>query len=394
MHDMNCVKGKVIVFGEDGCNALGVVRSFGKLDISPFLLLVAKKGCVFYSRYTKEYKIVHDYEEGITFLENYFVTEANPPVIIATGDLAAGVIDKYYNRLKGHFILSHAADTEGRLIRLMDKEGMGKLAEECGFTVPRTWHLAVGDDMDENITYPCIVKPLKSVEGRKQDIQICRNKKELEIILSDFNHITKEFVIQQYIETDYEMLLIGCRFLSDGHTIVPGLFKRPRFYPSPGGPGSFGLITTKVEEYIDISPIINLVEKVDYYGLFSVELGMRDNTPYFFEINYRNDGTSHYFDKAGINLPYLWVKDAMGEKVERFVLPPIAYYFIDEIGDFLNVIERQITFRQWLADFRKAEVFMYYDKVDRKPFFYVLPLRVVWVVYRMLRYLKYNIKWK
>ena len=389
MHNMDSIKGKVIVFGEDGYNALGVVRSFGKLGISPFLLLVAKKkGCVFYSRYIKECKIVHDYEEGISFLENYFAIEAYPPVIITTGDLAASVVDKYYNRLKGRFILSNAAGTEGRLIRLMDKEGMVKLAEESGFTVPRTWHLAVGDYVDENITYPCIVKPLKSIEGIKQDIQVCWNQRELEIILSDSNHATKEFVVQQYIKTDYEMLLIGCRFLSDGSTVVPGLFKRSRCYPSPGGPSSFGLITTKVEKYIDISPIVNLVEKADYYGLFSIELGMSGNIPYFFEINYRNDGTSHYFDKAGINLPYLWVKDAMGEKTERSVLPPTTYYFIDEIGDFLNAVERRITFRQWLTDFRKAEVFMYYDKADRKPFFYVLPLRIVWVFYRVFMFLK------
>ena len=386
---------KVIILGEDGYNTLGVIRSFGKMGISSFLLLISpkKKGYILKSRYLNEIKIVVNYEAALIFLTTEFIKEKCSPIIITTSDTAASIIDLHRNELKDYFILSYAGKEDGNIVGLMDKEKMGKLAINSGFNVPKTWHLLNTSEIKEKMKFPCIVKPLKSIEGSKQDIKICKEKKDLETILHNSNFITKPLLIQQFIETDYEILIIGCRFMSNGKVSIPGLFKRFRTYPYPGGASSFGLITTDVKKYIDVTYVTNLLVESDYYGLFSIEFGMCKDTLYFFEINYRNDGTSHYFDKAGINLPYLWALDAAGEKIDNLLhFPSISYYFIDEIGDFLNAFERRISYKQWFKDFRKAQVFMYYDKKDKKPFFSILSVRLCWVIYRMLKWIFRNVR--
>lgn len=53
------------------------------------------------------------------------------------------------------------------------------------------------------------------------------------------------------------------------------------------------------------------INSIGYVGPFSVELGHSNNKNYFFEINLRNDGTSHYFYKAGIYIPYFFYQECL-----------------------------------------------------------------------------------
>lgn len=87
-----------------------------------------------------------------------------------------------------------------------------------GLTVPKSWN------NQNNIEFPCFIKPLVSKEGEKSEIAICRSKAELENYLIP-NHKSHDFPIQQFIEKDYEFQLIGLSLNAGEQIIIPGVSK-------------------------------------------------------------------------------------------------------------------------------------------------------------------------
>lgn len=75
----------------------------------------------------------------------------------------------------------------------MNKRLMLNIAVKHGLPVPKSW------DNQNNIEFPCFIKPLVSKEGSKSDIAVCQTKNELENYLT-LNHKSQEFQIQQFIE--------------------------------------------------------------------------------------------------------------------------------------------------------------------------------------------------
>jgi len=175
-----------------------------------------------------------------------------------------------------------------------------------------------------------------------------------------------EFILQQYIPKIADLLIYGCR-MWDGKVVFAGTFIRDRFADS--GSSSHGYFSKKIPNCVDSSKIREFVERIDYYGLFSVEYGLYDEKAFFFEINLRNDGTSHYFFQAGANLPLAFVYSSAGIDYSSISTEITNEgFFIDEIFDIENVILRRIKKKQWKKDMSEATIFKYYDKEDIVPY--------------------------
>lgn len=365
----------VIVFGSAGYNTLGVIRNLAhKSDIKTFLLLIksSQMRATLMSNACKDYKIVKNAKEGITYLDKYFNSQEKA-IILPTSDLAEYYLDKNYNLLKNRFTFPNAGK-QGRVGELMDKILMTDIARKNGISVPYSLHYDKNSELPDTVPYPCIIKPLKSISGNKVDIKICQNRAELLEAINTSTH-TQEFIIQQYIKREYDILLIGCRLLS-GEIFLAGIFKKLRWV-SNGEDGSWGIITNSIEEYIDKTKTIKFLQSLDYFGPFSIEYGVENNIPYFFEINLRNDGTSHYFNCLNINLPYTWIKGCINPHIDYTASKPTKeFYFIDEFGDFTNIMTTKLTFKQWRKDFNQAKVFKYFSKSDLLPFLFMAPRRI------------------
>jgi predicted ATP-grasp superfamily ATP-dependent carboligase len=153
----------------------------------------------------------------------------------------------------------------------------------------------------------------------------------------------------------------------DGNTVFAGAFIRDRWADS--GSSSHGYFTENVPQCADTSKICEFLERINYHGLFSVEYGLYNDKAYFFEINLRNDGTSHYFFQAGANIPLAYVYSSAG--LDYSHIPTKVNdekWFIDEIFDVENVILRKITKKTWKKDMEEATVFKYYDEEDVIPY--------------------------
>lgn len=372
-----------IIFGRSGYNTLGVIRCFAEKKCSFFLILISNSriDSILFSKYVKKYKIVDNEKEGIEYiLRNK--KEWSGSVIIPTSDGAESFLDNNLDNLKDFYSFPHSKK-QGSVNRLMDKIKQVEIADKSGLYTPRTFSYSRGCNLPKNIKYPCLVKPQKSISGCKEAIKICKNKREL---ISALNKpvFTTQFLIQQYINKDYELLLIGCR-LPNGCLYIPGVFKKDRWYME-GNDASFGTISTDVSQYFSqLSEVESFINTMNFYGLFSIEFGVEKGKPYFYEINFRNDGTSHYFHKAGIYLPYIYFLSNIGclEKKE-LRLKSSSYLFIDELGDFINLKSTNLSISEWFSNLREAKAYKYFSKHDILPFLLMLPRRVLATLYKMI----------
>lgn len=362
------IQNKVIIWGNDNYNTLGVLRMLSRERLEVFVLINNKKrNCASLSKYFKQHKFARTIDEGINFLLTSFCNENNKPILLTTSDLLAEAIDRNKKDLSRYFYLSCVSE-DMNLEALLDKNLMTNMAKECGINVPYSVKITKNDFLTD-ISYPCIVKPNKNRLGHAKEFKslICNTKEDLIHAMSKVKE-DSEFILQQYINKEYEILLYGCR-LRNGDVFFPGCFLKDRWLN--GGDATHGTIQRDIPSIIDISSIAIYLEQIGYYGLFSVEYGVEQDKAYFYEFNLRNDGTSHYFYPAGVNLPYLYIIDTLEYEynISDFEVKR-TINFIDEIGDKTNIDGVSLTKRFWKEDYEKSSSFKLLDKDDMIPYYW------------------------
>ena len=365
------MKHKVIIWGVDDYNVLGLCRQFANTGFE--LLFIAYRGasnCAINSKYCTRYVDTPTIEDGYNYLMSNCADVSNKAVLINSNDLIAEFIDEHSAELKKYFTITGTL-TPGTVKKYDNKAIMSKLAEEIGFTVPQTkichWNTDISD-----VKYPCILKPSHQTLGRYNEFKfkVCNKPSQLKNTLRFVRH-DSEFLLQQYVQKEKDILVYGSRMV-DGKTCLAGALIRDRFC----GESSHGIITANIPVCVNTHHIEQFLERIGYYGLFSVEYGMVKDEAYFFEVNLRNDGTSHFFYQSGANIPLAWAYSSLGldySKIQTIV--DGEHYYMDEIYDIQNVKEGKISKEQWEKEKAEASVFKYYDKDDMAPYEAMLKIK-------------------
>lgn len=356
---------KVIIWSVDDFNTLGLLRELGPYVTDLTFLIKGKASFASKSKYCSHFVETKTIEEGLIYLKKNKSEDENKVIIIIADDEIATYTDLHRDDLIDHYILPITKE-KGVLNKYTDKNEMTALAESLGFLCPKSRFVNWNSDLT-GIEYPCIIKPSHQRPGHYNEFKfrICKKEKELKRTLRFVNH-DSEFIVQQCIPKERDLLIYGGR-MRDGNTVIAGAMIRDRWADS--GSSSHGFITNKVPESADTNKIAAFLEKIDYYGTFSFEYGMLKNDSYFFEVNLRNDGTSHYFYQAGANIPLAYVYSCAGldySKINTSVRE--KEWFIDELFDYENVIKKIISKKQWMADTKEATIYKYFDKEDIEPF--------------------------
>ena len=365
-------KNKIIVFGGDHHNTLGVVRALGEKGIKPFVLLIANpksKSLVLKSKYINQGNVFNTDAECLQYLKEFYTDKTNKAIVISTSDLATSCLDLAYVTLKYDFFIPNGK-SQGNLTNLMDKETMNNLAIELGFHVAEAWLLSDNSNY-QDFSYPCITKPLKSIIGSKNDIHIFHTSEELKqfIINRDTNNPIQ---VQKLIEKEFEYQLIGCSLNGGDEVIIPGYSKILRAASNTN---------TGFLQYFPISDLefdketcLKFIQACNYSGLFSLEfIRSKDGKDYFLEINFRNDGNAYAVTSSGVNLPYIWVLSSLNQDYSLEVnntVRPITV--MPELVDIAQMIRGRISLLQWIKDVNETDCFIYYNKEDKKPFYFQL----------------------
>ncbi len=369
----------VIVIGGNHHNTLSVLRSLGSASVIPHLILITddKDPYVRNSKYIDRYRCIEKVDCLTSCLLDEFASAGENNIIIACSDAIASHIDDNRNILSKYFKMPGCSG-QISLSGLMNKQTMAQLALDSGFIIPYSLCTSVDSinhELIDSLPFPCIVKPLSSVSGSKEDIEVYNStdsfKKQFKTTVS------KEIQIQSFIEKEFEYQLIGCSLDNGEILIIPGasiILRQPKntntgflkYVPSSQFP-------------VPMDACKKFMRKAQYSGLFSIELLRgKDGKDYFMECNFRNDGNAICVTAAGMNLPYIWYLYYSGKDIRQYIdqCNVKEVYIMPEFNDFRNVISRRISIFQWLKDVVRTDCFMEFSFMDQKPFWAYLRTKI------------------
>ncbi len=367
------VEEKIIIIGGLHHNTLGVIRSLGEEGIKSNNMIVVlsgkdinKKNIISKSKYTLEENIVYlesDNDIGSWLLEHK--KELNSSCVICCSDGSAEVVIKNHELLKDYYLLPRLSMN---VEQLMDKSVQNELASKVGMNIPKNTVVSVNRSIQWNL-FPCITKPIKSVEGGgKADIHIINSSDELKKVLPTIS--AKHIEIQQYVDKEMEYQLIGCSLNAGETIIIPGFTTILR---QPPNTNTGYLKYNPINELnYDKKAVTDFIKEIGYSGLFSVEfIRDKEGIDYFLEINMRNDGNAYCVKCAGVNLPFIWCSSLLGKDITNLKKDiDKSVYFIPDFIDVKMGIE-SVGFFKWVYQFFVAKSHSLYNIRDMKPFLFV-----------------------
>lgn len=361
---MEMIKNPVIIWSIDDHNSLALLRQLGKNCVNLTFLIKGRAGYASQSTYCTKYMETGSLQAGYDYLMKSYAMSKNKPIIITACDEIITFIDQHRKEMEPFFLLPGTRE-QGNVEKYIDKNAMLSLATEIGILCPHSREV-IWNSSIEGVKYPCIIKPGHQTEGHYNEFKfkICNNELELKRTLKYVRH-ESVFSIQQFIQTEKEVLVYGGRFYN-GETVIAGAIVLDR--RAANGATSHGYVTADVPDCVDIKKITAFLERIDYYGLFSFEYGMEKDKAYFFEVNLRNDGTSQFFYQAGANIPLAYVYSCVGMDYSTVPIKVTRKaWFIDEIFDVENVINGVVSKKKWKHDMSEATLFKFYDEEDVEP---------------------------
>lgn len=359
---------RVIVLGTNHYNAIGVVQCLGYAGSYVILVMVgSKKSLIAKSKYVKELHCVNSYEEAIVYIYDK-LRNTQKTVIIPCGDEAALCVDHNKKLLEDSFLFQYTGSYS--LEELMNKNTQMQLASQCGMPVPLSFEINSIDDVPSDINMPVILKPLLSCEGDKGDICVVQDKSELLLKVKGLLAFAPRILLQEYIESkESELNIIGYRD-KKGKCIIPCMIEKVRLHPI--GRGSVSVADVSLiapTKQRTVMTIEKLMAKMEYVGLFSVELMRSNGVDYLIEVNLRNDALNTFVFKYGVNLLDCYVCDMLGMPYDIRLVNHGVKRMICEPIHLTSVYRRSISFFTWIKDICTCDAFMLNIKGDKQLFY-------------------------
>ena len=359
---------KLIVFGNCLQNTVGLVRSLGEQGNKVTLLMepCRKSDCfIRFSKYVEKIHYLGSIEEAIDVLLSNYSDEKEKSVVFCGSDPTISLLDANYDKLKDYFYIFNANNKQGRVNEYLEKNNTFTLAEKYGLSLIKTWKIVGGEDIPQDVIFPCITKGDNSVVSGKWDIHICNNREELGMCLRK----GVKYLVQEFIKKDYEISMTGLSINHGKYVIIPGVIRKIREDLVRMGE-YMRLDDCSTYPYINYEGIKKIIAEIGYEGIFSVDMLVKDNKFYFLETNLRNDGLAYIYTAAGANFATLWVK-YLENKLTPENLANISVktpFFLMHENDMYNIVEGKVFLWQWMKDFHKSGAFFIMNWRDPMPF--------------------------
>jgi predicted ATP-grasp superfamily ATP-dependent carboligase len=250
-------------------------------------------------------------------------------VLFPVDDFSCTIIYSNSRRLTdAGFLMPHTSDGAAHgLTELMDKRLQSEAASAAGLAVPAETVISLRDEIEipESVVYPCFVKPLKSIAGRKLEMGVFYDREHLRRHLVKMKEAfsDRSVLVQEYLHIDCEYDVSGVCL--DERVIIPGVLvkKETSLYER-------GVTVTGVMRRPDIlgdalPKIRKMLASMHYTGVFDMDLSLCGDRLCFGEINLRSGGTNYAFFLSGANLPAVFADeaahgahDAADEVIDRF----------------------------------------------------------------------------
>lgn len=350
---------KIIVVGVVHHNTLGMVRCLGCAGFCIDLILLGHDGYISKSRYVKRTILANDESEIINILQDNYGNESEKPIVIPCTDKASSVLDLKYNKLKDSFLFFNCGD-DGMATYYMNKQVQVEIASSVGITTPSSYEYK--GELQKTI-FPCLLKPVQSINGGKK-VVICNNEKELQTGISSFPK-QDVVLVQQFIKKEYEIVVLGCS-TSKG-VFIPGYIMKHRDFDG----GTLFSTVCPIEDLSSefVKRCKKMIAAMNYSGLFGIEFIKCNNQYYFIEANLRNDATTYALAVAGANLPEYYVNSFSRENNKTLVVTKRIDAIV-EFNDYKHRKDYNVGLCSWLKQYFSSKCKYYWNCKDPIPFFF------------------------
>ena len=354
-----------IVISNDHYNALGVVRSLGCSKIYVILILFSE-GLTYVdkSKYVNEAIKVSGFDEVSAHICKISCRFQNC-FIFPLSDSSAEYIDRNYSSFPQNVYAPHMF---GRMPFYQNKWNAKQLAQKIGMNVAIDC-IENPKESDKSLwnIFPCIIKPLVSLNGRKSDIQTVWSSAAYSTALKCFEKKKYENVlVEQFLcgKSEYMIEVVGASTSTE--VFIAGIIRKIREYPIINGSTSYAWVEMK-SSVIDIELVKKYILETHYIGLFDMEFKYVDGKVYFIECNFRNGAPSYIFTRLNVNIPVAWI-NAMSSPLYNFCNRNeySKCYFMCEQTDIMNMLKRKIGAFPWIRDFFRAKK-IFVSIADLKP---------------------------
>ncbi len=312
-------------------SGLGIVRSLGRLGVPVYALDPDSKKIGMDSRFCKSKpcpSIESDESKHIDFLIQLSESLGQRPVLFPTGDNTVLCYAKYEQVLKNHFLFT--VPQRSTIERLVTKDALFKTAMELHIPTAATFipdSLSEVTNIASQISYPCIIKPMRSNAWHQEAIQkvigdntkviLAQNADELLGAYSKVAPYDSSVVISEVIPGDDSELFYFVFYVSNDHELL-GRFsgRKCRVIPIHFGSASF-VESVFVEELDRVS--MDFLSRLKYRGLGGIEFKRdpRDGKFKLIEFNARYGLWDVLGARCGVDTAYLAYCDAIGKSVAK-----------------------------------------------------------------------------
>lgn len=366
----------VVVLSRNYATGLSIVRSLGAAGFT--VDLVASVHKEENSKVTAASKFIRKNIEVVSGKNNalgkQFLCQellrykdlSSKPVLFPVDDYTAAVVDEFKKELEPIFIMPGIDDGRGSIMEYMDKTVQAELALQAGMNVPKSWKFDLRDEVviPDDMVYPCFCKPLESFTGTKADIAKCDNLQELKTHLSNLKikESKRCILVQEFINIDDEIDFSGL-CLKD-KVIIPAIIRKTKVAQFEKGVTLAGRVHPfeELDETLR-NQIIETLKSFKYFGMFDMELNIVGDKIYFNEVNLRSGGPNYAYFKSGVNLPSIFVREALGlghSEAEESVREYGLNFVYDKVAweDYSHLYLNRRELNQLLesADFKLLDV--------------------------------------
>lgn len=382
---MDIYKHKFIILASYSANALGQIRSLGEKGIRPITVLAHQATYrIDKSRYISKLFNVNGFEEGLDLIINKFGKEKLKPFIYTDCDEVMGLLDRRYEEIKDKFYFWNAGKSY-RLSQFMVKSVQLSIAKECGMNIPNSEIVNVGE-LPKSLSYPIFTKATESFSNIwwKANSYICNNEAELKDAYSKMD--ISSIVLQEYVMKQDEIPIEGIS-INEGKDIV--LFGQTRNYRmSEKSYGTFRYLEKFKDKKIELQ-IKEFIQKVKYTGAFEIEFIIDKNgVPYFLEVNFRISQPNYAFTVWGANIPYIYAESILKNEItfnnNNSDQKPLNLMY--EFEDFkYSILQNKINIFRWFKDVWSCDVFLYYNRHDKMPFYFTMYSKIILAIQKIIR---------
>lgn len=366
------MKPEVIVIGQNSSIILGQVRALGQAGYMVHVLKTTdtkpkKKSYELYSKYINTYGYISksNEEEFIRFLLNKYADANAKKVLIPCDDNVASYFDAHCQELQPFFMFPNVNYENGRISYFMNKATQKELVNQCELNAPKGWTIEWQDgkySIPDEIEYPCFVKPEVYHVLRKVLMKKCDNRQELEAVM---RQCPKDLpmLVEQYIDITQEYGVSGISV--GGKVIITSLIKKVDTYLGTTASGTLSPMSLYPELKAELT---KFVEKMNYTGIFDIDLYESNGKMYFCECNLRlgNSGVATLLN--GINLPAMLVDALSGKDVDLNAPVFDSKFFVDERVFIQKYWSKDISWKEYKTNLKKAELYYIQDNEDSKPY--------------------------